>query len=156
SRFDQEILKEGPRAVNPMAFPRTVINSPAGHVAIKYGLTGLNTTISSGAASSLQAIGYAADFIHLRRAQLLLPGGGAELAEASHVALCRAKLLSGSCNGSRERSAPFDADRNGMSLAEGAAVVVVESLEHARARNATILAEVLGFATTHDGNAKPT
>jgi 3-oxoacyl-[acyl-carrier-protein] synthase II len=160
SGFDRQILHEGPRSVNPMAFPRTVINSPAGHVAIRYGLIGLNATISAGSASSLHAIGYAADFIQMARADILLAGGVEELAPASFGGFCAAKLLSGACGGCPELAAPFDANRTGPSLGEGAAVLVVESADHAAARGAVVFGEVLGFAsmhaasnTDHDGKA---
>jgi len=149
SSFDRQILREGPRSVNPMGFPRTVINSPAGHVAIRFGLTGLNTTISGGAASSLQALAYAADFIADGRADVLLAGGVEELAAISYSGFCAAQLLAGSDGTSAGCAAPFDLNRSGFSVGEGAVVFVVESAEHASRRGATILAEISGSCTTH-------
>src|SRR5882762_9376907 len=75
SGFDCEALRNGPSAVNPMAFPNTVINSPAGHTAIRYGLTGLNVTVSSGTVSSLHALRYAADCVSMGRQDIVLAGG---------------------------------------------------------------------------------
>lgn len=149
SAFDCQILQEGPRSVNPMGFPRTVINSPAGHVAIRFGLTGLNTTISAGTVSSLQAIAYAADFIADERADVLLAGGVEELGAMSYSGFCAAQLLAGSDGTGSRPAAPLDVDRSGFSVGEGAVVFVVESLEHASRRGATVLAEISGFGTTH-------
>src|SRR3989338_726139 len=79
SEFDMEGLREGPRYVNPAQFPNTVINSPASQVAIRFGLRGMNSTISTGFSASLDAIGYARDMLTLDRADLLLVGGVEEL-----------------------------------------------------------------------------
>ena len=151
--FDRQILAEGPRSVTPMAFPRTVINSPAGHVAIRFGLTGLNATLAAGSVSSLQAIAYAADFVELGRADVLLAGGVEELALASYAGYCAANMLSGTCGGCAEHAAPFDVRRSGLILGEGAALLAIESAEHAAARGATIFAEVRGFGATYGGPA---
>ena len=148
SAFDRQILQEGPRSVNPMGFPRTVINSPAGHVAIRFGLTGLNTTISAGTVSSLQAIAYAADFIADGRADVLLAGGVEELSAMSYSGFCAARLLAGSDGNSLRCAAPLDVDRSGFSVGEGAVVFVMESPEHAARRGASVLAEISGFGTT--------
>jgi 3-oxoacyl-[acyl-carrier-protein] synthase II len=151
--FDRQILTEGPRSVTPMAFPRTVINSPAGHVAIRFGLAGLNATLAAGSVSSLQAIAYAADFVELGRADVLLAGGVEELAQASYAGYCAAKWLSGACGGCAEHAAPFDVQRSGLILGEGAAVLAIESAEHAAARGAAVYAEVRGFGATYGGPA---
>src|SRR5260370_37165124 len=84
SSFDCEALRNGPGFVNPMAFPNTVINSPAGHTAIRYGLTGLNVTVSSGSVSSLQALQYAADCVSMDRQEIVLAGGVDELCLPSY------------------------------------------------------------------------
>ena len=130
-----------------MGFP-DVINSPAGHVAIRFGLTGLNTTISAGTVSSLQAIAYAADFIADGRAEVLLAGGVEELSAMSYSGFCAARLLAGSDGKSLRCAAPLDVDRSGFSVGEGAVVFVMESPEHAVRRGAAILAEISGFGTT--------
>src|SRR6266508_3394717 len=75
SQFDRSGLIEGPRAVNPSHFPNTVINSPASQVSIKFKIKGFNTTISTGFCASLDAVSYAADFIRLKRADVVLAGG---------------------------------------------------------------------------------
>ncbi len=149
SQFDRSGLIEGPRFVNPSHFPNTVINSPASHVSIRFKIKGFNTTISTGFCASLDAISYAADFIKLNRADVVLAGGVEELCEETFLGFHTLGCLSG-MNGSDPVSCPFDAKRNGVILSEGAAILVLESEEHARARGAEILAEVLGYGNAFD------
>ena len=85
SQFDRSGLIEGPRAVNPSHFPNTVINSPASQVSIKFKIKGFNTTISTGFCASLDAVSYAADFIRLSRADVVLAGGVEELCEETFM-----------------------------------------------------------------------
>jgi 3-oxoacyl-[acyl-carrier-protein] synthase II len=87
--FDWSGLTDGPKYVNPMDFPNTVINSPAGQAAIRYKLRGVNSTISSGLSSGLYAIHYAAEFLRLGRAQTLLAGGVEELCQESFLGFCK-------------------------------------------------------------------
>jgi 3-oxoacyl-[acyl-carrier-protein] synthase II len=149
-RFDQQALTQGPHYVNPMDFPNTVINSAAGQTAIRYGLVGLNATITAGCTSSLHAIKYGVDSIRTGQAAIVLAGGVEELNFALYLGFCKLGILSGSRQGQVERVAPFDAHRNGLILGEGAALIVLETLEGARARNAKVYAEVLGFGNCHD------
>ncbi len=149
SQFDRSGLIEGPRFVNPSHFPNTVINSPASHVSIRFKIKGFNTTISTGFCASLDAVSYAADFIKLNRADVVLAGGVEELCEETFLGFHTLGCLSG-MNGSEPVSCPFDARRNGIILSEGAAILVLESEEHARARGADILAEVLGYGNSFD------
>ncbi|OGW53944.1 MAG: hypothetical protein A2Z46_06280 [Nitrospirae bacterium RBG_19FT_COMBO_55_12] len=149
SQFDRSGLIEGPRFVNPSHFPNTVINSPASHVSIRFKIKGFNTTISTGFCASLDAVSYAADFIKLNRADAVLAGGVEELCEETFLGFHNLGWLSG-MNGSDPVSCPFDAGRNGIILSEGAAILVLESEEHARARGADILAEVLGYGNSFD------
>ncbi len=128
SRFDQEAYREGPRYVRPMDFPKTVINSPAGHTAIKFGLSGLNATISTGLVSSLHAIKYATDCIAIKQADIVLAGGVEELCMASYMGFDKLHLLAGTRPGTPEKAAPFDRRRHGIVLGEGAALLVLESL----------------------------
>lgn len=148
SRFDQEALKEGSRYVNPMAFPNTVMNSPAGHTAIRFGLTGINSTVSSGSVSSLQAIRCAVDYIRAGQAEILLAGGVEELCPAMLMALDKMKLLSDR----RETAVPFEMDRTGFLPGEGSALLVLETLEHAKLRKARIYGRLLGFGTSYEAS----
>ncbi|MCK9418176.1 MAG: beta-ketoacyl-[acyl-carrier-protein] synthase family protein [Nitrospirae bacterium] len=149
SQFDRSGLIDGPRFVNPSHFPNTVINSPASQVSIKFKIKGFNTTISTGFCASLDAVSYAADFIRLNRADVVLAGGVEELCEETFMGFHNLGCLSGT-DGSEPICCPFDARRNGTILSEGAAVLVLEEEEHAVNRNAVILARVLGYGNAFD------
>jgi 3-oxoacyl-[acyl-carrier-protein] synthase II len=138
--FDTEALREGPAYVNPMEFPNTVLNAPASRVSILLGVTGPNATISTGEASGLDALGYATDFLRLRRAGAMLAGGVFGLGEDVHRGFAGAGALStsGLC-------APFDRRRDGIVLGEGSCLLFLEPLERARERGARIYAEVTGY-----------
>jgi 3-oxoacyl-[acyl-carrier-protein] synthase II len=149
SQFDRSGLIDGPRFVNPSHFPNTVINSPASQVSIKFKIKGFNTTISTGFCASLDAVSYAADFIRLNRADVVLAGGVEELCEETFMGFHKLGCLSGT-DGSEPRCSPFDARRNGTILSEGAAVLVLEDEQHALNRGAVILARVLGYGNAFD------
>jgi 3-oxoacyl-[acyl-carrier-protein] synthase II len=153
SQFDRSGLIEGPRFVNPSHFPNTVINSPASQVSIKFKIKGFNTTISTGFCASLDAVSYAADFIRLKRADVVLAGGVEELCEETFMGFHNLGCLSG-MDGSAPICCPFDARRNGTILSEGAAVLVLENEEHAVNRNAAILARILGYGNAFDPMAE--
>jgi 3-oxoacyl-[acyl-carrier-protein] synthase II len=149
SQFDREGLIEGPRFVNPSHFPNTVINSPASQVSIRFKIKGFNTTISTGFCASLDAVSYAADFIKLNRADVVLAGGVEELCEETFLGFYRLGCLSGS-GGSEPICCPFDARRNGVILSEGAAVLILEDEDHALRRGANILATIHGYGNSFD------
>jgi len=149
AQFDRSGLIEGPRFVNPSHFPNTVINSPASQVSIRFGIKGFNTTIATGFCAGLDALSYAVDFIRMGRADCVLAGGVEELCEETTRGFHLLGCLSGA-DGSEPLSCPFDARRNGVILAEGASILVVESDEHARARGASVLAEVRGRGNAFD------
>jgi 3-oxoacyl-[acyl-carrier-protein] synthase II len=142
--FDTEALREGPAYVNPMEFPNTVLNAPASRVSILLGLTGPNTTISTGETSGLDALGYATDFLRLGRAEAMLAGSVFGLGEDVHLGFARTGALSGS-RGGDELCAPFDRRRNGVVLGEGGCLLVLEPLARARARGARVYGEVTGY-----------
>lgn len=143
--FDKEALTEGPQFVNPALFPNTVINSPASQVSIKFKIKGFNTTISTGFSASLDALGYALDFIKLGRAKIILAGGVEELCIQTFLGFYKTGFLAGIKDGSVELSCPFDRRRNGIIFGEGSGVLVLEDLDSALTRKANIYAEVLGF-----------
>jgi len=149
SQFDRSGLIEGPRFVNPSLFPNTVINSPASQVSIRFKIKGFNTTISTGFCASLDAVTYAADFIKLNRADVVLAGGVEELCEETFLGFHMLGCLSGK-DGSEPICCPFDARRNGTILSEGAAILVLEEEQHALNRDADILARVLGYGNAFD------
>jgi len=148
SAFDLEGLEEGPTFVNPMEFPNTVLNAPASRVSIFCNATGLNSTISTGTASGLDAIIYASDFLKLGRGKAVLAGGVHGLTADIFWGAYRSGILSGSRNGDIEISAPFDKRRNGFIIGEAAALLVIERLEDALERNAKIYAEIKGYGCT--------
>lgn len=152
SQFDREGLLEGPKYVNPSHFPNTVINSPASQVSIRFNIIGFNTTISTGFCTSLDAVSYAADFIKLNRANVVLAGGVEELCEETFLGFYKLGYLSGK-DGSEPICCPFDARRNGLILSEGAAVLILEDENHALRRNANILAEIIGYGNSFDPEA---
>lgn len=152
-QFDREGLTEGPKYVNPSFFPNTVINSPASQAAIKFKIKGFNTTVSTGLCASFDAFIYACDFIRLNRADTVLVAGVEELCEELFTGLYQCGLLSGT-DGTIIRSSPFDKNRNGLVLSEGASLIVIEKEENALKRKATILARIISYANTFspDGN----
>lgn len=148
AEFDRRGLQLGPSYASPLDFANSVINAAAGQAAIWHDLRGINSTISAGEASGLQAIAYAADLVRGGGAEVMLAGGVEELCFESFVGYYRAGRLCGSRNGKGgELPIPFDARRNGFSIAEGSALLALEDAEAAAARGADVLAEVLGHGS---------
>ncbi|OGX09067.1 MAG: hypothetical protein A2Z88_08105, partial [Omnitrophica WOR_2 bacterium GWA2_47_8] len=151
AEFDEVTLREGPRYVNPALFPNTVINSPASQVSIWHHIKGFNTTISTGFTASLDAMSYAFDFIQLDRAKVIYTGSVEELCYHTFYGFHALKFISGAKEGSTFINCPFDKRRNGVTFGEGACLICMEELEHAKERNAPkIYGEVLGFGTSFD------
>jgi len=150
SEFDKIALREGQKGVNPAEFQNTVINSPASQISIRFGIRGFNTTISSGFSSSLDAFGYAVNFLKAGRAKAILAGGVEELCEQTFKGFYKLGFLSASRNGKEEISAPFDKQRNGAISGEGSCIFILETLEDAKNRGARILANVEGFGSSFD------
>ena len=147
SEFDLEALKEGPSYVNPMAFPNTVLNAPAARASIFCHSTGLNTTVSTGVTSGIDAIIYASDFLKMDKIKAVLAGGVFGLTYGIYLGAYRSGLMAGSKDNAIEISAPFDKRRNGFVLGEGAAVLMLESIEDAEKRKAKIYGEIKGYGT---------
>lgn len=149
SQFDLTSLREGPRFVNPSLFPNTVINSPASRISILFNIKGFNTTISTGFCASIDSIIYAADFIKLNRAEVVLAGGVEELCEETFLCFHTLEYLSGT-DGSEPICCPYDMRRNGFIFSEGAVVLVLESYEHALRRSANIIAKISGYGNSFE------
>src|SRR5262249_9816018 len=148
SGFDCRALTAGPAYVKPLDFANTVFNAAAGQTAIWHQLGGPNTTLG-GASAGLEAIAFAAQQLEAGRADVMLARGVEELCAESLLVFARAGVLCGS-NGSGARPIPFAADRNGLALGEGAALVVLEGAERARRRGATAWAAVGGAGRGFD------
>jgi len=150
SEFDRRAVEAGPAYASPMDFSNTVINAAAGQTAIIHNLRGINSTISTGTTSGLQAIAYATDIIRSGRAKALLAGGADELCFESFYGFDRAGLLCRSDHSAGDFPIPFDKRRNGFALGEGAALLMLEDATFARARGARALAEIAGHGTSYD------
>src|ERR1044072_2748845 len=150
SEFDRRALEAGPRYASPMDFSNTVINAAAGQTAIMHNLRGINSTISTGITSGLQAIAYATEVIRSGRARALLAGGADEMCFESFYGFDRAGLLCRSEQRCGDFPIPFDKRRNGFALGEGAALLMLEDAHFARDRGALSLAEITGHGCGYD------
>jgi 3-oxoacyl-[acyl-carrier-protein] synthase II len=146
-------LTKGPDRVTPFFVPMFIPDIAAGHVSIRYGLKGPNFATVSACSSSAHAIGESYELIRDGKADCMVTGG----AEAAIVGIAIAgfqnmKALSTRNAAPEQASRPFDKDRDGFVLADGGAVIVLESLEHAQARHAEILGEVVGYGMSADAH----
>ena len=148
------VLRErGPERVSPFLIPMMIADSAAGMLAIRFGARGPNMAISTACASGNNAIGEATEMIRRGAADAMIVGGS----EAAIVPVCMAGLnvmtaLSTRNEGPQSASRPFDKDRDGFVMGEGAGVLILEALEHAQGRGAQILCEVSGYGTTDDAH----
>jgi 3-oxoacyl-[acyl-carrier-protein] synthase II len=142
----------GPRKISPFFVPGNIINMISGNLSIKYGLKGPNYAIVTACATGTHNIGDAARMIKYGDADVML-AGGAERCTTSPTAMggfASAKALSRRNDDPQRASRPWDRDRDGFVLSDGAGVVVLEELEHAKARGAKIYAELVGFGMSGD------
>jgi len=147
------ILKErGPRRISPFFIPGNIINLVSGQVSIRHGLKGPNHAVVTACSTGAHAIGDASRLIMFGDAEIMLAGGAeSPVTRLSLAGFAACKALSTSYNETPEKaSRPYDRDRDGFVMGEGAGVVVLEALEHARARGAKIYAEVVGYGLSGD------
>jgi 3-oxoacyl-[acyl-carrier-protein] synthase II len=145
------LFDSGPRRVSPFTIPMAIGNMASGYVAIRHGLRGPNLCATAACASGSHGIGESARVIERGDADVMLAGGAeAPITEIGVAGFANMKALSLRNDDPQAASRPFDEERDGFVIGEGAGVVVLESLEHARARGARIRAEVLGYAATAD------
>ena len=147
----QKLLNRGPEKVSPFFIPMVITNLASGHISMKYNAKNVNYCISSACSSGSHAIGEATQYIRDGRADIMIAGG----AEASVCAMSIAgfsamRALSRNNDSPSTASCPFDKNRNGFVLSEGAATLILEDLEHALKRKATIYAEVTGYGVSSD------
>lgn len=147
------MAESGPRKVSPFFVPATVINMIAGNVAIRFGYQGPNIAITTACTTGTHNIGYAARTIMYGDADVML-AGGAEMAttRTGIAAFGAARALSTRNDEPEKASRPWDKGRDGFVLSDGAGVLVLEDLEHARRRGATIYGEVVGFGMSDDAH----
>jgi 3-oxoacyl-[acyl-carrier-protein] synthase II len=146
------ILSRGGMRLDPLYLPKMLPNMAAAQVAMIFGAKGFSNTTITACAASTQALGEARDVIRLGRADVMLAGGTeAGISELGLSGFSVMRALSTRNDEPQKASRPFDAGRDGFVAAEGSAMLVLESLEHARARGARILAELAGYAACNDG-----
>ena len=151
SDTDSDMLKNGARFVSPFFVPKSIINMPAGYISIRYGFGGPNISMSTACATGAHSIGEGAEIVRRGDADIMICGG-------SESAVCRIgmagfaamRALSTRNDDPEHASRPWDKDRDGFVIGEGAGILVLEEYEHAVARGAKIYAEVAGFGMTAD------
>ena len=151
AEYHDYLKAHNPRRISPFFVPATIINMIAGHLSIKYGLRGPNLGVVSACTTSTHAIGFGMRAIQYGDADLIIAGGSEMATTVCGLAsFAQAKALSARNDAPAEASRPWDKDRDGFVLSDGGGAVVLEELEHARARGAKIYAEMAGFGMSSD------
>ncbi|HTQ38241.1 MAG TPA: beta-ketoacyl-ACP synthase II [Pirellulales bacterium] len=146
------LLHKGPDRVSAFLVPKMMVNAASGHLSIVYGLRGPNTAVATACASAANAMGDAFRTIQHGAADVMITGGAeAAITPMSIAGFQNMRALSERNDAPQKASRPFDKDRDGFVLSEGAGILVFEEAEHARRRGAPILAEVLGYGASADG-----
>ena len=144
------IDEKGPRRIKPMAVPMMISNMAAGNVSIAFGLRGKSINVVTACATGTQSIGEAYRSIQIGEADVMVAGGTEAAITPVAVGGFAALTALSSSDDPERASIPFDKERDGFVIGEGAGVVVLETLEHAQARGAKILAELVGYGATSD------
>lgn len=146
--------ERGPRRISPFFVPAALINLTSGHVSIKYGFKGPNHSVVTACATGTHAIGDAARLIALDDADVMIAGGAeGAVCRLGVAGFAAARALSTGYNDSpQDASRPWDKDRDGFVIGEGAGIVVLEEYEHAKARGAKIYGEVIGYGLSGDAH----
>ena len=147
------LLFKGPSKVSPFTIPKLMVNAASGQVSMQFGLRGLNTAVSTACASASNAIGDAFRAIQYGTTDVMITGGTeAALTPMAICGFAAMRALSTRNDDPTRASRPFDNDRDGFVMAEGAGVLVLEEYERAKARGATIHAELIGYGATGDAS----
>jgi len=146
------LFDRGPTRVSPFMIPKLMVNAASGNISVFWKLRGPNSAVATACASATNAIGDAFKLIQHGMADVMVAGGSeAAVSPMGLSGFARMQALSTRNDDPQAASRPFDQGRDGFVMAEGAGIVVLEEYEHARRRNANILAEVLGYGMTADG-----
>ncbi len=152
--FEEEAFKlfeKGPKRISPFFIPKMISNIAGAHIAIEHNLRGINFTTTSACASANHALGTAFRAIQYGDADIILSGGTeAAVTRLAVAGFCSMKALSTRNDDPTTACRPFDKERDGFIMAEGAGILVLEELEHALARGAKIYAEIVGYGATCD------
>jgi len=145
------LLEKGPNRVSPFFIPMMISNISAGEIAIKIGAKGPNGVINTACASSTHAIGIAFKLLQKGDIQIIISGGTeSAITPMSLAGFCKMRALSIQNDNPGQASRPFDQERDGFVMGEGSGILILETLQHAKKRNAEIYAEILGFGMTAD------
>ncbi|SFS51653.1 beta-ketoacyl-ACP synthase II [Marininema halotolerans] len=149
----RKLMEKGPRRVSPFFIPMMIPNMAAGQVSISLGAKGPNSAAISACATGTNAIGDAAKIVERGEADVMIAGGTeATITPMAFAGFCSAKAMSTHNEEPQKASRPFDKERDGFVMGEGAGVLILENLDHALARGATIYAEVVGYGMTGDAH----
>jgi len=152
-REHKKLLDRGPNRVSPFCVPKLMVNAANANISIYYKFRGPNAAVVTACASAAHAIGDAFDQIRMGNAEIMVTGGSeAALTRLGLASFCALKALSCRNAEPSRASRPFDRDRDGFVLGEGAGMIILEEMEHARKRGARIYAELIGFGMTGDGS----
>ncbi len=147
----REMIAKGPRRLSPFFVPGSIINMVAGMISIQYGVRGPNVSMVSACTTASHCIGDAGRMIEYGDADVMIAGGAeATLCMSGMGGFCAVKALSERNDAPETASRPFDRDRDGFVLGEGAGILILEELEHAKARGAKIYGELLGMGMSAD------
>jgi 3-oxoacyl-[acyl-carrier-protein] synthase II len=146
------LIERGVGRVSPFTVPRLMANAASGNVSILFHINGPNTTVATACATGSNAVGDAGRFIQWDQADVMIAGGSeAALCELGMATFCAARALSTRNDDPQRASRPWDKDRDGFVMSEGAGVVILEEYEHAKRRGARIYAELIGYGMSGDG-----
>ncbi|ERI92182.1 beta-ketoacyl-acyl-carrier-protein synthase II [Clostridiales bacterium oral taxon 876 str. F0540] len=146
----RNLVEKGPNRVSPLFIPMAISNMAAGNIAIKYGAKGMCTSIVTACATGTNAIGDSLRLLQLGAADVIIAGGAeGSITELAVAGFTNMTALTNS-NDPKNASTPFDANRSGFVIGEGAGILILETLEHAQKRGAKIYAELVGYGSTCD------
>jgi 3-oxoacyl-[acyl-carrier-protein] synthase II len=152
-REHSKLLEGGPGRISPFFIPAAIINLASGNVSIRYGARGPNSATATACSASAHAIGDSFRIIERGDAEVMICGGSeAAITPMGIGGFAAMKALSTRNDEPQRASRPFDAERDGFVVGEGAGILIMESLEHAQRRNARILAEIIGYGMSGDAN----